>query len=116
MPSDNMPRNPERHLVPRVAAGAGLPASVLAAVQALLGFQPAAGDLVVIGALAGTASAPGLTLRYDLPDDERMARSTARHAASVLSGNGITRALVIGYGPQQLVGASAGALLTAPPR
>jgi hypothetical protein len=46
-----------------------------------------------------------VTLRYDLPDpaEDDVSEGMAAHAEMVLAGQGITRAVVAGYGPDQLV-------------
>ena len=83
------------------------PASLLAVVPVLLGFEPG-NSMVVIG-----TGQPGaevrLTLRYDLPDPG-LAPAVAGHAMSVLSAQRIQTAVAVGYGPDHLVAPVAAAL------
>lgn len=91
----NCPQRP--HV--RVASPAGL----LAIVPYLLGFHPSR-SLVVIG-LGPPRHQVKLAFRYDLPDppDPQLARDIGAHAASVLTGQQLTGAVAIGYGPGPLV-------------
>jgi uncharacterized protein DUF4192 len=79
------------------------PASLLAVVPVLLGFQPTS-SMVIIGTESPRAEVR-LTLRYDLPEppDSEIAADIARHATSVLSAQRIEAAVAVGYGPGHLV-------------
>jgi len=79
------------------------PASLLAVVPVLLGFQPAS-SMVIIGT-EGPRAEVRLTLRYDLPEppDREIAADIARHATGVLSAQRIEAAVAVGYGPGHLV-------------
>jgi hypothetical protein len=81
----------------------GSPAAVLSVVPHLLGFVPRK-SLIVIGA-GPPRDRINLTLRFDLPDrpSARVARDIAQHAVSVLTGQDQALAVVIGYGPGDLV-------------
>jgi hypothetical protein len=86
----------------------GSPASMLAVVPHLLGFVPQS-SLVVIGA-GPPRGRVHVTLRFDLPDppDEAASREIAAHAAAVLARERLRTAIVIGYGPEDLVSPLAG--------
>jgi hypothetical protein len=94
------PRNEQDQNTIRV----GTPSAVMAIVPYLLGFHPS-DSLVVIG--SGPPSGQiHLTFRYDLPDPPSHddAAEIAEHAAAVLEKTpGVTAAIVVGYGPGQLV-------------
>jgi hypothetical protein len=79
------------------------PAGVLAVVPHLLGFHPSR-SVVVIG-LSGASDQVAMAFRYDLPDppDAELAADIAAHAAEVLSRQEVPAAIVIGYGPADLV-------------
>ncbi|HYZ55064.1 MAG TPA: DUF4192 domain-containing protein [Streptosporangiaceae bacterium] len=79
------------------------PAAVLAVVPHLLGFVPHK-SLIVIGA-GPPRGRIHVTLRFDLPDppDPAAAKGIAEHAVSVLTSQRQAMAVVIGYGPGQLV-------------
>jgi Domain of unknown function (DUF4192) len=81
----------------------GAPDAVLAVVPHLLGFYPSR-SLVVLG-LSGRRNRVRLTFRYDLPDpaDAALAADIADHAAFVLRREDIGSAVLIGYGPADLV-------------
>jgi hypothetical protein len=81
----------------------GSPASLLAVVPILLGFQPAS-SMVIIGT-EGPRAEVRLTLRYDLPEppDPEIAADIARHATGVLNAQRIEAAVAAGYGPGHLV-------------
>jgi hypothetical protein len=85
----------------------GSPASLLAVVPVLLGFEPA-NSMVVIGVEQPGAEVR-LTLRYDLPDPG-LAPAVAGHAMSVLTAQRIQTAVAVGYGPENLVAPVAAAL------
>ncbi|MCL2581263.1 MAG: DUF4192 domain-containing protein [Streptosporangiales bacterium] len=96
-PGDIAPPSPQPEEQAQSVRVSG-PASLLALVPHLLGFQPT--DSVVV---IGTAPPTGqirLTLRYDLPDppDEEIAREIARHATEVLAAQELQTAAVAGYG------------------
>jgi hypothetical protein len=81
---------------------AGTPEAVLAVVPHMLGFYPSR-SLVVLG--LGDRKRVVVTFRYDLPDpfDYDLARDIAQHADYVLHRERITAALLVGYGPADLV-------------
>jgi hypothetical protein len=83
--------------------GIDSPAAMLAVVPQLLGFTPA-NCLVIVGG-RGPRQRIELTLRFDLPDPphQATARAIANHVVSVLAGQEFTTAVVIGYGPGELV-------------
>jgi Domain of unknown function (DUF4192) len=85
----------------------GSPASLLAVVPVLLGFEPG-NSMVVIG-IEEPGADVRLTLRYDLPDPE-LAPAVAGHAMSVLAAQRIQTAVAVGYGPEHLVSPVAAAL------
>ena len=89
-------------LASRVQLRAGTPEAVLAVVPHMLGFYPSR-SLVVLG--LGERSRVVVTFRYDLPDpfDYDLARDIAQHADYVLSRERIGAALLVGYGPEELV-------------
>ena len=90
-------------------------AGLLASIPHLLGFTPTA-SLVVVGATA--AGGVQVAFRYDLPDppDSTVAADIAAHAMSVLARKQLTIAIVVDYGPGQLVTPLADALRAAAPR
>jgi Domain of unknown function (DUF4192) len=94
----------------------GGPIALLAALPALLGFEPSA-SMVVIGTEAPRAQVR-LTLRYDLPKtpDANLAADLALHACSVLAAQRIERAVAVGYGPALRVTPVADALREYAPR
>jgi hypothetical protein len=77
------------------------PASLLAVIPPLLGFEPSEPSLVVVGTEAPRAEVR-ITLRLDIPDAP-LAAAVAGNALGYLAGNGITTAAVVGYGPDCLV-------------
>jgi hypothetical protein len=85
----------------------GSPASLLAVVPVLLGFEPG-NSMVVIG-VGQPGAEVRLTLRYDLPDPG-LAPAVAAHAMSVLTAQRIQTAVAVGYGPERLVSPVAAAL------
>ncbi len=89
-------------LAGKVQLRAGTPEAVLAVVPHMLGFYPSR-SLVVLG--LGERSRVVVTFRYDLPDpfDYELATDIARHADYVLGREHITAALLVGYGPAELV-------------
>lgn len=91
------PPSPQSEEQPQTVRVSG-PASLLALVPHLLGFQPA--DSVVVIGTAPPSGQVRLTLRYDLPDppDADIAREIARHAAEVLAAQELQTAAVVGYG------------------
>jgi hypothetical protein len=76
--------------------------AVLAVVPHLLGFYPTR-SLVVLG--LGERSRVMITFRYDLPDpaDIGLADDIAEHAEFVLNRERISDAMLVGYGPDELV-------------
>jgi Domain of unknown function (DUF4192) len=84
--------------VPPVKVRVTSPASLLAVIPGLLGFDPGHSIVVI-----GTKPASGhvrITLRYDVPDPGRRsaAAALARDAVAVLRAQGITTAVAVGYG------------------
>jgi Domain of unknown function (DUF4192) len=89
-------------LTGRVQLRAGTPEAVLAVVPHMLGFYPSR-SLVVLG--LGERSRVVVTFRYDLPDpfDYELATDIAQHAGYVVRRERLTAALLVGYGPADLV-------------
>jgi hypothetical protein len=85
------------------------PASLLAVVPPLLGFEPSEPSLVVVGTGPLRAEVR-ITLRFDIPDAS-LAAAVADNAISYLADNCITTAAVVGYGPDSLVTPVAGEVL-----
>jgi hypothetical protein len=83
------------------------PAQLINLVPYQLGFQPADGDIVVLGT-APPSNCVQLTLRWDLPspDAPGLAAARARHAIAVLAASECTRVAVVGFGPDLLVAPS----------
>ena len=81
----------------------GSPASLLALVPQLLGFEPR-NSIVLVGAMPPRGRVR-LTLRFDLPTtpDLAIADELARHAMGVLVAQGFETGVVVGYGPGRLV-------------
>jgi hypothetical protein len=99
---DQRPRGAgESHLSGPVRVGS--PAGVLAVVPHLLGFHPSR-SLVVLG-VTGPSDRVTMVFRYDLPDppDAELAADIASHARQVLARQEIPAAIVVGYGPAELV-------------
>jgi hypothetical protein len=88
----------------------GSPADLLAVVPHILGFVPA-NSLVVVGG-APPRDRVRVVLRFDLPDppDAATSAAIAEHAVSVLIGQDVTTAIVVGYGSGPLVSPLADAL------
>ena len=84
---------------PRVRVSS--PASLLAVIPPLLGFEPSEPSLVVIGTAPPRAEVQ-ITLRFDIPDAS-LAAAVADDAISYLARNCITTAAIVGYGPDSLV-------------
>jgi hypothetical protein len=84
------------------------PASLLAAVPVVLRFNPSEPSIVVLGTTP-PRSAVALTLRYDIGSTTD-AGALARHAAEILTVQGIKTAYAVGYGPADLVPPVADAL------
>jgi hypothetical protein len=76
--------------------------AVLAVVPHMLGFYPSR-SLVVLG--LGEQNRVMVTFRYDLPSppDSELAQDIAEHACYVLDRERISSALLVGYGPEDLV-------------
>ena len=89
-------------LAGKVRLRAATPDAVLAVVPHMLGFYPSR-SLVVLG--LGKQNRVLVTFRYDLPDpaDYKLAADIAEHGEYVLGREGITSALLVGYGPEELV-------------
>jgi len=89
-------------LAGKIRLRAGTPDAVLAVVPHMLGFYPSR-SLVVLG--LGPRQRVVVTFRYDLPDpaDFEIADDIADHATHVLGRERITAALLVGYGPEELV-------------
>ncbi len=86
----------------KVQLSAGTADAVLAIVPHLLGFYPTR-SLVVLG--LGERNRVMVTFRYDLPDppDAGLATDIADHAEFVLNRERISAAMLVGYGPDELV-------------
>jgi hypothetical protein len=86
----------------KVQLRAATPDAVLAVVPHMLGFYPSR-SLVVLG--LGERSRVVVTFRYDLPDpfDYDVATDIAEHADHILSRERIAAALLVGYGPAEVV-------------
>jgi len=85
------------------------PASLLAVIPPLLGFEPSEPSLVVIGTETSRAEVQ-ITIRFDIPE-ARLAATVAGDAIGYLADNCITTAAVVGYGPDCLVDPVAGEVL-----
>lgn len=87
------------------------PASILAVVPGLLGFDPGH-SFVVIGAEVARREVR-VTLRYDLPDPGKpqLADILAEEAVSLLSAQGVSTAVAVGYGADGAVSPVAAAFL-----
>jgi hypothetical protein len=96
--------------VPPLRVRIGSPTSLLAVIPGLLGFDPGH-SVVVIGTEPRTAQVR-VTLRYDVPDPRRpdVAAALASHAVGLLTAQGITSAVAVGYGPDPAVAPVATAL------
>ena len=95
-------------LAGRVQLQAATPDAVLAVVPHMLGFYPSR-SLVVLG--LGEQNRVMVTFRYDLPtpSDFELAEDIAEHACYVLDRERISSALLVGYGPEDLVAPVVGA-------
>ena len=93
---------PPTELAGKIQLRAATPDAVLAVVPHMLGFYPSR-SLVVLG--LGARQRVVVTFRYDLPDpdDSDIADDIADHASCVLARERITGALLVGYGPEELV-------------
>ncbi|HTR93696.1 MAG TPA: DUF4192 family protein [Trebonia sp.] len=89
----------------------GSPASILAVIPGLLGFDPGR-SFVVIGAEVARREVR-VTLRYDLPDPgkPRLAAVLAEQAVSLLAAQGVSTAVAVGYGADDAVTPVAAAFL-----
>jgi hypothetical protein len=89
-------------LARKVQMRASTPDAILAVVPHMLGFYPSR-SLVVLG--LGPRQRVVVTFRYDLPDpaDDDIADDIADHACYVLGRERIMAALLVGYGPEELV-------------
>jgi len=85
------------------------PASLLAVIPPLLGFEPSEPSLVVIGTESSSAEVR-ITIRFDIPE-ARLAAAIAGEAIGYLADNCVTTAAVVGYGPACLVDPVAGEVL-----
>jgi hypothetical protein len=96
--------------VPPLRVRIGSPTSLLAVIPGLLGFDPGH-SIVVIGTEPRTAQVR-VTLRYDVPDPRHphVATALASHAVGLLTTQGITSAVAVGYGPDPAVAPVAAAL------
>jgi hypothetical protein len=94
---------------PRVRIGS--PASILAVIPGLLGFDPGH-SFVVIGAEVARQEVR-VTLRYDLPDPGKpqLAAILAEEAVTLLSAQGVSTAVAVGYGADAAVTPLAAAFL-----
>jgi hypothetical protein len=86
----------------QVQLRAATPDAVLAVVPHMLGFYPSR-SLVVLG--LGEQNRVMVTFRYDLPEpsDHELATDIAHHAEYVLTREHLPAAMLIGYGPADLV-------------
>jgi hypothetical protein len=111
LPGDPAPGSEEQPARGRVQVAA--PDGVLAVVPHLLGFHPSR-SLVVLG-VSGPRDQVTLAFRYDLPDppDPDLAADIAEHACGVLTREGIAAAILVGYGPADLVGEAVEPLVAA---
>jgi hypothetical protein len=73
------------------------PADVLGAIPFLLGYDPAADESLVVLCLQGRRVL--LTCRLDLPDTAAAAVVDAARVAELLTAQGTTDAVIVGYGP-----------------
>lgn len=89
-------------LAGRIRLRAASPDAVLAIVPHMLGFYPSR-SMVVLG--LGDRGRVVVTFRYDLPDpaDADLAGDIAGHASFVLERERLTAAMLVGYGPADLV-------------
>ncbi len=89
-------------LASKVQLRAATPDAVLAVIPHMLGFYPSR-SLVVLG--LGDQHRVTVTFRYDLPEpyDHVLGTDIAQHAGYVLSRERIRSALLVGYGPEELV-------------
>jgi hypothetical protein len=87
------------------------PAQLVILVPYQLGFQPATGDMVVMGTVPPT-NRVRLTLRWDLPDPgvPVLAAARARDAVAAFAAEGCTHVAAVGFGPDRLVAPSVTAL------
>jgi hypothetical protein len=86
----------------------GSPASLLALVPQLMGFEPRL-SIVLIG-IQPPRGQVRLTLRFDLPPDAQGADEIARRLLTIMAAQGIRAGLAVGYGPGRLVTPVADAL------
>jgi Domain of unknown function (DUF4192) len=95
------PSRPEG-VASKVQLRAATPDAVLAVVPHMLGFYPSR-SLVVLG--LGEQHRVMVTFRYDLPEpyDHVLGTDIAQHAEYVLCRERIRAALLVGYGPEELV-------------
>jgi len=86
----------------KVQLRAASPDAVLAIVPHMLGFYPSR-SLVVLG--LGAQNRVMVTFRYDLPEpaDQQLAQDISEHAGYVLERERISSALLVGYGPAEVV-------------
>jgi uncharacterized protein DUF4192 len=86
----------------KVQLRAATPEAVLAVVPHMLGFYPSR-SLVVLG--LGEQNRVMVTFRYDLaePSDDELATDIAYHAEYILTREQIPAAMLIGYGPEDVV-------------
>jgi hypothetical protein len=91
----------------------GSPRTLLAVIPHLLGFNPEA-SMVVLG-MSPPRNRVRVTLRYDLPGrpDDDIAEEIGSHAVGIIRSQGLTAAMAVGYGPEELVIPVAGALVNA---
>lgn len=89
--------------VPQLPVRIGSPAALLAVVPGLLGFDP--GHSIVVIGTGSPGAQVRVTLRYDVPDPRapRVAAALARHAIGVLTAQGVTSAVAVGYGTDAAV-------------
>jgi len=101
-PSFTAPASRPSGVAAKVQLRAATPDAVLAVIPHMLGFYPSR-SLVVLG--LGEQNRVMVTFRYDLPEpsDYELATDIAHHAEYVLTRERISAAMLIGYGPGELV-------------
>jgi hypothetical protein len=86
------------------------PAQFITLVPYLLGYHPAEGDLVLVGTIPPRGRVK-LTLRLGLPAPPGgvLAAARARHAVSLLAAQDCATVVIVGYGPDTIIGPAAAA-------
>jgi hypothetical protein len=96
--------------LPELRVRVGSPTSLIAVVPGLLGFDP--GHSIVVIGTEPSGGQVRVTLRYDVPDPRRpkVAAALAGHAVSLLTAQGVSTAVAVGYGTDAAVSPVAAAL------